>query len=150
MLGLVLAAVGIYGVMAYSVAQRRRELGIRVALGADRGRVLRLVLGEGLKLAVIGTVLGLVGAAAAARLVRGLLYNVSSLDPVAFVGRAAASGGRGGPRGLHPGAARRGPRADARAQVGVAAARAERYASSTSPGEATAKPRSRSSPSERP
>jgi len=85
-LGLVLAAVGIYGVMAYSVAQRSRELGIRVALGADRSRVLRLVLAEGLKLAAIGTVLGLVGAAAAARLVRGLLYNVSSLDPIAFAG----------------------------------------------------------------
>ncbi len=85
-LGLVLAAVGIYGVMAYSVAQRKRELGIRVALGADRSRVLRLVLVEGLRLAVIGTALGLVGAAGAARLVRGLLYNVSALDPIAFAG----------------------------------------------------------------
>jgi predicted permease len=85
-LGLVLAAVGIYGVMAYSVAQRNREMGIRVALGADRGTVLRLVLGEGLKLAGIGTVLGLVAAAGAARLVRGMLYDVSPLDPIAFVG----------------------------------------------------------------
>lgn len=86
LLGLTLAAVGIYGVMAYSVAQRRRELGIRVALGADRGMVLRLVLGEGMRLAVVGTLLGLAGAAAAARLVQGLLYNVSALDPVAFGG----------------------------------------------------------------
>ncbi len=85
-LGLILAAVGIYGVMAYSVAQRTKEIGIRVALGANRGRVLKLVLGEGLKLALIGTVLGLIGAAGAARLVGGLLYNVSAIDPVAFVG----------------------------------------------------------------
>ncbi len=85
-LGLVLAAVGIYGVMAYSVAQRTREIGIRVALGASAGRVLELVVGEGMRLALIGTVLGLAGAAAAARLVRGLLYNVSALDPVAFAG----------------------------------------------------------------
>jgi len=85
-LGLILSAVGIYGVMAYSVAQRTREIGIRVALGADRGRVIKLVLGEGLRLAVIGTVLGLIAAVAAARLVRGLLYNVSALDPAAFIG----------------------------------------------------------------
>ena len=85
-LGLILAAVGIYGVMAYSVAQRNREIGIRVALGADRGRVLELVLGEGLRLTLIGTLIGLVGAAAAAQLVKGLLYDVSSVDPVAFIG----------------------------------------------------------------
>ena len=85
-LGLVLAAVGIYGVMAYSVARRKREIGIRVALGADKSRVLKLVLRDGMKLAVLGTVVGLLGAAAAAQLVRGLLYNVSALDPTAFIG----------------------------------------------------------------
>jgi predicted permease len=85
-LGLILAAVGIYGVMAYSVAQRTRELGIRVALGASKAAVLKQVLGEGMKLTVIGTVLGLIGAAGAAQLVKGLLYNVNVLDPVAFAG----------------------------------------------------------------
>lgn len=85
-LGLLLAGVGIYGVMAYSVAQRTRELGIRVALGADKSTVLKQVLGEGMKLALIGTVLGLAAAAGAAQLVKGLLYNVNALDPVAFVG----------------------------------------------------------------
>jgi predicted permease len=85
-LGLILAAVGIYGVMAYSVAQRKRELGIRVAVGADRARVVRLVLGEGMTLAVIGSALGLAGALAASRLVASLLYNVSAFDPLTFIG----------------------------------------------------------------
>ena len=85
LLGLVLTAVGIYGVMAYSVAQRKRELGIRVALGADRRRVVRLVLGEGMRLATVGTVLGLLAALGAARFIQGLLYNVSALDPAAFL-----------------------------------------------------------------
>ncbi len=84
LLGLTLAAVGIYGVMAYSVSPRKRELGIRVALGADRRSVLRLVLGEGVRLALIGTVIGVAGALATGRLVQGLLYNVSAVDPVAF------------------------------------------------------------------
>lgn len=83
-LGLLLAAVGIYGVMAYSVAQRTKELGIRVALGANTDGVVRLVLGEGMRLTLIGTVLGLAAAAAAAQLLKGLLYNVNPLDPVAF------------------------------------------------------------------
>ena len=85
-LGLILAAVGIYGVMAYSVAQRTRELGIRVALGASKQAILKQFLGEGMKLAVIGTIIGLVAAAGASRLVSGLLYNVDAIDPVAFVG----------------------------------------------------------------
>ncbi len=86
LLGLLLAAVGVYGVMAYSVAQRTRELGIRVAVGADGASVLKLVLLEGLRLAGIGTVLGLLGAAGAAQLIQGLLLNVQALDPVAFLG----------------------------------------------------------------
>lgn len=85
-LGLSLAAVGIYGVMAYSVSQRRREIGIRMALGARRGKVVGMVLGEGLRLVVIGSVLGLVAALGAARLVSGMLYGASAFDPVAFIG----------------------------------------------------------------
>ncbi|MDA0313539.1 MAG: FtsX-like permease family protein, partial [Gemmatimonadetes bacterium] len=85
-LGLLLAGVGIYGVMAYSVSQRSRELGIRVALGASRQSVLKLVVGEGMKLALVGTFIGLVAAFGAAQLVSGLLYNVQALDPVAFFG----------------------------------------------------------------
>lgn len=84
LLGLTLAAVGIYGVMAYSVSQRRRELGIRLALGADRGSVLRLVLNEGMRLALIGTALGVAAALGISRLVQGLLYNVNAMDPIAF------------------------------------------------------------------
>lgn len=86
LLGLTLAGVGIYGVMAYSVSQRRRELGIRVALGAERASVLKLVVGEGMRLAVVGAVIGLIAAFGATRLLQGLLYNVGATDPVAFVG----------------------------------------------------------------
>jgi predicted permease len=86
LLGLTLAAVGIYGVTAYSVARRKRELGIRVAMGADRSSVLRLVLGEGLRTTALGVALGLAAALGAARLVRGLLYDTNAFDPVAFVG----------------------------------------------------------------
>ena len=84
LLGLALAAVGIYGVMAYSVSQRKRELGIRVAMGADRRTVLGLVLREGMRLALVGTVLGLAGALGAAQLVKSMLYDVSAIDPLAF------------------------------------------------------------------
>jgi len=83
-LGMLLAAVGIYGVMAYSVSQRRRELGIRVALGARRRDVEGMVLRQGLRLAGLGTLLGLIGAAIGGRFVQSLLYGVNALDPVAF------------------------------------------------------------------
>ncbi|MBZ5609964.1 MAG: ABC transporter permease [Acidobacteriia bacterium] len=81
---LLLAAIGIYGVMAYSVAQRTQEIGIRMALGADARRVLALVLGNAIKLAGAGVALGLAGAFAATRLMTSLLYDVKPADPLTF------------------------------------------------------------------
>ena len=82
---LLLAGVGLYGVLAYRVAARRREIGVRVALGADRATVLRSVLGDGLLLVVTGTAIGLVGAAALVRFLASVLYETSIHDPWAFV-----------------------------------------------------------------
>jgi len=81
----ILAAIGIYGLVSYSVAQRTREIGIRMALGAKRNDVLRLVLGEGFKLTIIGVVLGLVGAFAATKVLRNLLFEVKPTDPFTFI-----------------------------------------------------------------
>jgi putative ABC transport system permease protein len=89
---LLLASVGIYGVMAYSVAQRTHEIGIRLALGASRGDVLRLVIVQGMKLTVVGTVIGLAGALALTRLIESLLFEVSTTDPLTFGSVAALLG----------------------------------------------------------
>jgi ABC-type antimicrobial peptide transport system permease subunit len=83
---LLLAAVGLYGVMAALVAQRRREIGVRMALGAGRREVLRAVLGRGLALALGATALGLAAAFALARLLSSLLYGVSPADPWVYGG----------------------------------------------------------------
>jgi predicted permease len=85
LIALLLAVVGIYGLVSYAVARRTREVGIRIALGADAKDVLRLVLGKGLSLAALGVSLGLAGALATARLVGGMLYDVSPWDPWIFV-----------------------------------------------------------------
>lgn len=84
-LALVLAAAGIYGVASYSVSRRTQEIGLRVALGAQRGDVLRLIVGRGLQLTAIGIVLGLVGARAVTRALASLLYGVGATDPATFV-----------------------------------------------------------------
>jgi ABC-type antimicrobial peptide transport system permease subunit len=83
---LVLTAVGIYGVISYSVAERTREMGVRMALGAGAGSILALILKRGMGLAAAGTGLGLAGALLAARLMRGLLFQVSATDPWTLAG----------------------------------------------------------------
>ena len=84
-LAVVLALAGIYGTMSYAVAQRTRELGIRVALGAQRRDVLKLIVGEGMKLIVVGIGIGVLGAFALTRLMKSLLFAVSASDPLTFV-----------------------------------------------------------------
>ena len=84
MLALVLSAIGIYGVISYSVAQRVQEIGIRMALGAQPKQVFRLVTGQGLRLALAGAVLGIAASAALTRVLRSFLYEVSPLDPLTY------------------------------------------------------------------
>jgi putative ABC transport system permease protein len=83
-IALVLAALGIYGVMSFAVAQRSHEIGLRMALGAGQDRVLAQVMREGMSLAFVGLALGLCGAVAVGRLMRGMWYQVATIDATAF------------------------------------------------------------------
>jgi putative ABC transport system permease protein len=84
-LGVALALMGVYGLISYSIAQRTREIGIRIALGAESGDVLRLVVGQGAKLILTGVAAGLVASLTLTRLMRGLLFGISATDPLTFV-----------------------------------------------------------------
>jgi ABC-type antimicrobial peptide transport system permease subunit len=88
-----LAAIGIYGVLSYSVAQRAQEIAVRIALGASRRNILGLVASQGLRLAGAGIALGAAGAFMVTRLVQTLLYNVAPTDPVSFLGTAIVLAG---------------------------------------------------------
>ncbi|MFZ0590723.1 MAG: FtsX-like permease family protein [Bryobacteraceae bacterium] len=85
---LALAAVGIYGVVAFSVTRRTQEIGIRMALGAQRSDVRRLILGEGARLAILGVAIGIGASAVITRLLSSLLFGVSATDPITFAGVA--------------------------------------------------------------
>ena len=111
--------LGIYSVIAFSVASRVQEMAIRMALGSQRGAIVRLVLKSGAKLAVIGCVIGLGGAAAAAGLLRSLLFGVSPFDPLVLVGGGGGGVAAGAGRFRASGAAGRVHRSHARAASGV-------------------------------
>ena len=88
--GLLLAAVGLYGLMSFSASRRTREIGVRVALGAARSDVLGMMIRDGMRLAALGIVIGLVLAVAATRLLAGWLFDVSPLDRTTFLAMSAA------------------------------------------------------------
>jgi hypothetical protein len=92
-LALSLAAVGLYGIVSYSVSQRTREFGIRIAVGAAPSDLMRLVLGESARLTALGTVIGVLSALALTRLMRSLLFGISPSDPITFIAASVLLGG---------------------------------------------------------
>jgi putative ABC transport system permease protein len=84
-LAVILAAVGIYGVMSYTVSQRTHEIGVRMAIGAQRGDVLKLVIKQGLKLTIIGAAIGVGGGFGLTRLISRYLYGVTATDPLTYI-----------------------------------------------------------------
>ena len=84
--GLMLTGIGIYGVTTYAVTRRTREIGIRVALGAQRGDIVRMVLREGLSLTLIGSAMGVIVAGVLSRVLAGFLFGIPPIDPITFVG----------------------------------------------------------------
>jgi ABC-type antimicrobial peptide transport system permease subunit len=88
LLGLLLASIGLYGVMSYAVAARTREIGVRMALGAERRDVLRLIVGQGLALALVGAGAGLLLAFAVTRVLQRFLFGIGATDPLTFIGVA--------------------------------------------------------------
>jgi ABC-type antimicrobial peptide transport system permease subunit len=87
-LALLLSSIGIYGVISYVVGQRTHEIGIRMALGAQRSHVLRLMLGEGMKMALVGVAIGIAAALGLTQLMASMLFGVSATDPITFCGVA--------------------------------------------------------------
>jgi ABC-type antimicrobial peptide transport system permease subunit len=82
--GLVMAVIGLYGVMAYMAVQRTQEIGVRMALGAGRGDILRLIFAEGLRLVLLGSLVGLAAALAVSRALKSLLFNIGPYDPMSY------------------------------------------------------------------
>src|SRR4029079_16324676 len=95
MLALVITATGLSGLIAYSVSRRTQEIGIRMALGADRGRITTMVVREGMLSVAVGLILGVAGALALSRLVSGLLFGIGANDPMCYVGSALVLVGAG-------------------------------------------------------
>ena len=116
---LLLAAVGIYGVIAYSVTQRTQEIGIRMALGAQRGDVLRMIVGQAMALTAAGIVSGAIGAFLLTRVMTGLLFNVKPGDPLTFLAVAVVLGARRRVGELRPRPPRDARRSRHRAESGV-------------------------------
>jgi putative ABC transport system permease protein len=92
-LALTLAAIGVYGVMSYTISRRRREIGLRIALGAQASDVMKLVIGQGMKPALVGMIIGLLASFALTRLIKSLLFGVSATDPATFAAVSILLGG---------------------------------------------------------